>query len=105
MASNSKSGTARKAAPVKKLDYPALTDTELLRELARMYDNMLGRLNTYLEVGTGADDAAAVPEALEAGLALHAKADELVGHFRYGTSRLPRRGRHERSARNGARDH
>jgi len=77
----SKSSTSRKGA-VK--DYGVMTDTELFQELARLYDNLLGRVNVFLEAGKGQDNGVALPEALEGGLAFVAKIDRLNDDFHYG---------------------
>ena len=75
---------ATKRQPTKTLDYEAMTDAELVRELAATYGNLLGRLDTHLDVGRGGTDDPPVPEALEAGMALHGKLDTLATAFQHG---------------------
>lgn len=71
---------SRKEA-AKQLDYAAMTDTEMLAQLATMYDNLLERLNTHLIVGTGQDGQEPVGGALDAGVALAGKVKQLTMEF------------------------
>lgn len=77
--------TKRKTV-VKRLDLEAMTNQEVLAELARMYGDILDRLNAHLEMGTGDDgEQEPIPDAIDEGVLLHTRVNALTGDFMYGS--------------------
>lgn len=67
------------------LDLKAMTDREVTRELARIHENLLSRLNAYWYIGTGDDsEAEPQPDQLDAGLALGQRLQLLEKAFKEG---------------------
>lgn len=73
------------AKPCKRLDLDLMTNAEVVAELERVYDSVLQRLNTHLEIAKDDDvDVETATVAVEQGIMLVVRVEALVTTFQRG---------------------